>query len=918
MIGSRRALIPLTAIALVLLTGCHGSEPPQKLTSIKTIRLMPETTEALSSQAPIWDEIEVFRWAFETDADLAQWETRRTGKDASLRSGGFYFRSESNDPALVRKTSLDTTSFHAIRVAHSGLTSGAAIQIYWTRPGENFAEDRSLATDHSDPTGSLTPSYTFDVFRHDLWSGTIDGFRLDPTSMADRRALITSVSGIEYAISETRLDAAVEKAWRMDFAGDTRYAVLIPPSRPYSRELEIPDNSVLQLALGLPPEISSEVRFVVTWSPEEGPEEVIFDKTVSPTTNPKNAHWLDRSVDLSPYGGRRGRLIFSTESSTELDLRNGIPTIAGISIEVATPPDPKPNVVLIILDTLRSDGLSCYGNEFGSSPRIDAWARNRGVLFENVVASAPWTLPSHVSIFTGMDPINHSMNVGEPIDESLTTLAETLHDQGYATMAVTGGGYLSTDFALMQGFDRVHYFHEPRIRPRETGNDIDTGTERSLKWLDENSDRPFFLLFHSYETHAPYRPREPYLSQFLGIDPGSMDSTLVTTGPVEPKKETGYKLTSRLMQRHLDNDPHYKPIDPDTQSLVRALYASGVANADAHVGMLFDKLEALGLDDDTIVILTSDHGESLGEGGLGGHATLQECEIMVPLIISAPGFDSRGTRIGEQVQSINITPTILDLLGFDPLPESDGRSLAPFLAGDDPGDMGDAISYAASSNFGLSLRRANRLKYLYNNSIWPETHGDENLVDLERDSVSILETESSSSVADQFRQGLKDDVETRTTGLRVRFSNRQSVPMKAILKGWLVNPLRVKSFDIATDTITWYNQRLNFTLEPGESATFILEGAVTGELQLVSRFDGARRSVPPPLNRTIDLNQLESRWQAVLRDGSWIEAKERVEESTDSTSIGLWIGGLRAAARSASGINEDTREQLRQLGYVVD
>ena len=291
---------------------------------------------------------------------------------------------------------------------------------------------------------------------------------------------------------------------------------------------------------------------------------------------------------------------------------------------------------------------------------------------------------------------------------------------------------------------------------------------------------------------------------------------------------------------------------------------------------------------------------------------------MVPLIISAPGFDSRGTRIGEQVQSINITPTILDLLGFDPLPESDGRSLAPFLAGDDPGDMGDAISYAASSNFGLSLRRANRLKYLYNNSIWPETHGDENLVDLERDSVSILETESSSSVADQFRQGLKDDVETRTTGLRVRFSNRQSVPMKAILKGWLVNPLRVKSFDIATDTITWYNQRLNFTLEPGESATFILEGAVTGELQLVSRFDGARRSVPPPLNRTIDLNQLESRWQAVLRDGSWIEAKERVEESTDSTSIGLWIGGLRAAARSASGINEDTREQLRQLGYVVD
>ena len=917
MIGSGRNLLPLTALVLLLLTGCHGSEAPQEAAAIETIRLMPETTEASGTQAPIWEETEVFRWAFKTEADLAQWETRRTGDEASLRSGGFYFRSKSDDPALVRKTSFDAAGVHAIRVAHSGLTSGAGIQIYWTRPGENFGEDRSLATDHPDATGTLTPTFTFDVFRHDLWSGAIDGFRVDPTTMANRRVLITSVSGIGYEISETLLDAAVEKAWRVDFAGDTRYAVLVPPSRPYARELTFPKSSDLRFALGLPPEISSEVRFVVTWSPDGGSEEIVFDETVSPPSDSRESKWLDRRVDMRPYGGRRGRLLFSTESSTGLDLRNGLPSIAGISLEVEATPDPRPNVVLIILDTLRSDGLSCYGNEFDSSPRIDAWARDRGVLFENVVASAPWTLPSHVSIFTGMDPINHSMNVGEPIDESLITLAETLSDQGYATVAFTGGGYLSTDFALMQGFDRVHYFYEPRIHPRETGNDIASGTERSLEWLDDNSNRPFFLLFHSYETHAPYRPREPYLSRFLDIEPGSMKTTLVTTGPVEPKKETGYKLTSRLMQRQSETNPAYEPIDSETQLWVPALYASSVANADAHVGMLLDRLETLGLTDDTIVILTSDHGEALGEGGLGGHATLQECEIMVPLIISAPGFDPHDTRIGEQVQSINITPTILDLLDLEPLGESDGRSLVPFLTGDEPGDMGDAISYAASSNFGLSLRRANRQKYLYNNSIWPETHGDEGLYKLEIGAEPMLETKAAAPQADQIRHDLINDVESRATGLRVRFTNHQPSPMQAILKGWLVNPLRVKSFDIDTETITWFNQRLNFTLDPGESVTFILEGAVTGELQLVSKFDGAGDSAPTRLNRTIDLNRLESSWQAVFRNGSWIEADELTDEP-DSTSIRLWMGGLRAAARSASGVNDATREQLRQLGYVVD
>lgn len=913
--GFHRYLWLIVAGFLIFLGAC--SRPDNRdATATRIIRLMPETTERLSSQAPIWEEREVFRWEFKTEADLAPWDLRRIGEDHSLKTEGLYIRPNSADPALVRYVSLDSSRVHAIRVVHSGLTSGAATQIYWTRPGEGFAEERSLSADHPDANGTLTPTFTFEVFRHDLWSETIDTFRLDPISIADRRMQINSVSGIQYVILDTLLNTAVEKAWRVDYTGDTRYAVLVPPSRPYTRELTIPKYSTLNFALGLPPELKIDVHFKVTWTPTDGTAEVLLEETVSPTSDNEAPGWHERVVDLERFTGSRGRLTFSTDGPDGLDLRTGLPTFSNISLTIREHRPSHKNVILIILDTLRADGLSCYGNEFDSSPRIDAWAKDHAVLFENTVAQAPWTLPSHVSIFTGMDPIHHSMNVGEPIDESLTTLAETLRRQGFATAAFTGGGYLSSEYALMQGFDEIHYFYEPQLRPRETGNDIGTGTDRTLQWLEKNTERPFFLLFHTYEIHAPYRSREPFLSGFLDIEPGSVDE-LITTGPVEPIKATGYQLTSRLMQRHLENGPRYEPIDPGMEPLVRALYASSVANADAHIGKLLDKLQELGLDDETVVVLTSDHGEALGENGLAGHATLQECEIMVPLIIAAPGQSSPGTRVTKQVQSINIAPTILDLLELKPLEEADGQSLVQFLSDNNAGDIGDAVSYAGSSNFGLSLRRANHLKYLINNSPWPATRGLERLYDLSQDPNATRNIAESSPETDALYQLVVQDFEQRVTGLRVHFVNNEALPMKAILKGWLVNPLRVKSFDITTDEIKWYNQRLNFTLAPKESVTFFIEGAVTGELLLLSRFEGPPHSRPPRLERTFDLDQLEDQWQAVLQEGAWVEASESVNQ-TESTLVRMWAGGLRSAVRSTGDVNEQTREQLRQLGYIVD
>ncbi|HSL18958.1 MAG TPA: sulfatase [Methylomirabilota bacterium] len=900
---------------VVLLTGC-GQTNDAKSGSLDSIRLMPEATETLASQAPIWTENEVFRWEFKTDADLAAWREERIGESLSIRSGGLYFRSEDADPSLMRTTSIDAERVDAIRVTQNGLVTNAAAQIFWTREGEIFAEARSLTVDRPDSNGSITPTFTFPVFNHEQWSGVVNGFRYDPTSVASQRVQVDSIVGVEYVPSDELLDQVVAKAWRVDYSGDTRYAVLAPPGRPYRRELKVPKAAKLELALGFPKGQPFSTRFIVSWRPKRGDEEILLNEVVSAPADPGSLSWLDRSIDLSRLAGRKGVLSFSTESSEPLEMKRSLPSFANITVAARTNRSPRQNVVMVVLDTLRADGLSCYGSEFDTSPHIDAWAGERGVLFENVVAPSPWTLPSHVSLFTGMDPVHHSMNVGEPIDASLTTLAEVLSSQDYATVAFTGGGYLSSEFALMQGFDRVHYFYEPKIRPRETGNDLVSGTERCLRWLEANRDRSFFMLFHTYEIHAPYRPREPYLSRFLGTQQGEVDR-LLTTSPVKPVKETGYQLVSTLVRREPSDPPRYEAVDPSSAPLVRAQYASTVAYADAHIGQILEAIRNLGLEDDTIVVLTSDHGEALGERGLAGHATLQECEIMVPLVIAAPGAAVRGTRVRSQVQTVNIAPTILDLLRLDPLPESEARSLLPFLHGTDAGDTGDAVSYAGSSNFGLSLRRANHLKYHYNNSIWPANHGAERLYDLEDDPEATRDTAATSPKTAELRSQLTTNFESRFTGVRLALTNREDDPMHAILRGWLVNPLRVKSFDITTANIEWFSQQLELTLDPGQNVTFILEGAVTGELQLICEFPDAGTTTADLLNRTLDLARLESPWRAELRVGRWIETTGPMPES-EATDVRVWIEGLRAAARSSSGVSDATKEQLRQLGYVVD
>ena len=251
----------------------------------------------------------------------------------------------------------------------------------------------------------------------------------------------------------------------------------------------------------------------------------------------------------------------------------------------------RPNVVLISIDTCRADHLGWYGSEKGASPSIDRFA-SEAVVFKNAVATAPITLPAHCSMLTGLIPPNHGThdNVEYRLDEAKLTLAEILGEHGYATAAVLGSFVLDAQFGLEQGFQ---YYNDSKdfekvnqdaadFFPERKGSEV---TEVSCNWLEENGRKSnFFLFVHYYDPHSMYHPPEPFASRF--------------------------------------------PEDP---------YSGEIAYVDQCIETLFEKLKELGLWDSSLIVLTSDHGEGLGQHGEQTHAYfVYQSTLAVPLLIKRP------------------------------------------------------------------------------------------------------------------------------------------------------------------------------------------------------------------------------------------------------------------------------------------
>jgi len=340
-----------------------------------------------------------------------------------------------------------------------------------------------------------------------------------------------------------------------------------------------------------------------------------------------------------------------------------IASIAAVCLLARREPVP-PNVLLISLDTLRADHLGCYGYGVDTSPNLDAYAAHRAALFETSVAAAPSTEPSHAAIFTSLLPSHNGAFFSRraPLPERFTTMAELLQRAGYRTMSVNDGGQMDAALGFAQGFDE--YITLPGraqlAKFRKTA-------EVAVRWLDARVDRdqPWFMFLHTYEPHHPYNPGAEFYEaighRYSGPLPAIIDKPLLA------EINSGKLALTDADRRH-----------------VVAAYDGDIRSTDAAFGDLIAALDARELLEDTVVIVTSDHGEEFGEHGrMGWHShALWDEQLLVPLIIGLPDGGFAGRRIRSQVRGIDLLPTVLELVGAAPLAAAEGRSLLPLLRGE--------------------------------------------------------------------------------------------------------------------------------------------------------------------------------------------------------------------------------------------
>lgn len=343
-------------------------------------------------------------------------------------------------------------------------------------------------------------------------------------------------------------------------------------------------------------------------------------------------------------------------------------------LAVLAPSSRGPNLVLISVDTLRADRLSCYGYGQPTTPVLDAQLAGEGVLFEYVASQAPKTTPSHMTMLTSLYPSVHGVSMWEGTGEKAVlnprvhTLAEVLRNAGYQTAAFTAGGPMHRSRGFDHGFE-IYRHNNP--------------LERAVQWLEQRRGGKFFLFFHTYDVHDPYTPPDEYIARFAPQAGGK----LLDAARDVRAHATDWDWAHKRFWDAVD------PADRAGAVAVSQLYDAGIRRLDdTTMTQLLGTLDRLGLRDDTLVVLISDHGEAFLEHGVYQHDDVYAETTHVPWIMRFPGRIPAGRRIATPEAVIDLMPTVLDLLGV-PLPFAvQGRSVAEAARGAGPLEPRPVIS----------------------------------------------------------------------------------------------------------------------------------------------------------------------------------------------------------------------------------
>ncbi len=479
---------------------------------------------------------------------------------------------------------------------------------------------------------------------------------------------------------------SVELAWDppeapLRISIDNRTHEALPATvRDYSWRVKVPPQARFTAGAGIvvpepesPP--SEGVRFIATIETPDGSERVLFDRVLEPGTEDRPRPWVAFEADLSEWAEQVVTLNLRTEQD-----RPGAGAYAYWGNPLILPARRDPEdipVILISCDTLRADHLSCYGYERETTPFLDSFARE-AVLFENAVTQYVWTPASHMTMLTGLYPERHGVDHTTNLAESDRTLAEILSDRGYLSAGFTGHTWW---FLPSRGFAHGFDVYDIPTERDQGFRDVFESHALLQAWYRNHPTSRLFLFAHNYDIHSkfpggsselPYDPPRPefrHFSKELGQPPAfkaEVDGVELTCTPYLVAAGKGDVTLDEEQRRYLV-----------------ALYDDCVRAVDEAIRQFMDALKAEGLYDQALIIVTSDHGEDLGEQDRYMHESIYETCARVPLLVKFPKGAHGGRRVSDPVQLVDLFPTVLETLGITDGPSVDGQSLLSLLTGRD-------------------------------------------------------------------------------------------------------------------------------------------------------------------------------------------------------------------------------------------
>ena len=435
--------------------------------------------------------------------------------------------------------------------------------------------------------------------------------------------------------------------------GVDRRAMALAPGAQIDWFIEVPDDGTLIFGAGRGSEGDGALALQISSDGSAG----------SPQRIEAGPGWSDRQVSLSRLAGEIARVRFRNEGTTDLALSD-VRIVRRVG-EVIAVDEPARNVIVLLIDTLRASKVQAYYPKTRvKTPTIDEFA-SQGALFERSQSPENWTKPSVASVLTSLHPATHKTKQdASKLPKSALMLSEVYKKAGFKTASFIANGYVSNAFGFDQGWD--HYTNY--IRESRNTNASNVFGE-AQGWIEKNKDGRFFVYIQTIDPHVPYDPPAEFLKMY-DPDPYS--------GQVQNRR-------THLMLDEAKKNPKKYTFTKRDKERIEALHDGEISYHDEYFGKFLVKLRELGLDENTIVVVTSDHGEEFQEHGSWGHGHSVYQELLgVPLMFRWPGVIPGNARIGPVVSTMDIGPTVLEATGV-PIPKQfEGRSLLGFMRGDWP------------------------------------------------------------------------------------------------------------------------------------------------------------------------------------------------------------------------------------------